>query len=144
MAKRKAKKDDGILLSPKHGLNPSLDTCFWCGKSKGVALLGRIKKSGDDDVEAPKELVMSLEPCDDCKKKFALGVHLIEVDDDGARFNNNEVFAIKDTDGRCHWPTGRYAVIKPEVMKNGKAGSKALCDKTVMDHILGKQEQADA
>ena len=26
-------KDD-IKLSPKHGLNPTMPVCFWCGKEK--------------------------------------------------------------------------------------------------------------
>ena len=122
----------GITLSNKHGLNPSLDICFWCGESKGIALCGRLK----GDAEAPKNMVTSLEPCDKCKEKFKLGVHLIEVVDDGSRFGDNKAFAFVDTDGRPHWPTGRYMVIKPEAVNDGKPGTKALCDKATMDRLL--------
>lgn len=122
----------GITLSKKHGINPSLDICFWCGEPKGLALCGRMK----GDAEAPKNMVTSLEPCDKCKEKFKLGVHLIEVVDDGSHCGNNKAFAFKDTEGKFHWPTGRYVVMKPEAMKGGKAGTKALCDKATMDHIL--------
>lgn len=130
----------GINLSPKHGLNPSLDLCFWCGEAKGVALLGRIhREKGDrEDLEAPREMVTSLEPCDKCKEHFAQGVHLIEVCDDGSRFNNDERFALKDSDGGVHWPTGRWAVVNPAAMKNGKAGGKALCGREAMDHIAAE------
>lgn len=122
----------GITLSKKHGVNPSMDICFWCGEPKGLALFGRMK----GDAEAPKRMVTSLEPCDKCKEKFMLGVHLIEVTDDGSRFGDNKAFAFGDTEGKPHWPTGRYVVMKPEAMKDGKPGTKALCDKATMDRIL--------
>lgn len=122
----------GITLSKKHGVNPSMDVCFWCGEPKGLALCGRIK----GDAEAPKRMVTSLSPCDKCREKFMLGVHLIEVTDDGSRFGDNKAFAFVDTEGKPHWPTGRYVVMKPEAMKDGKAGTKALCDKATMDRIL--------
>lgn len=128
----------GITLSKKHGVNPSLDICFWCGEPKGLALCGRMK----GDAEAPKRMVTSLSPCDKCREKFMLGVHLIEVTDDGSRFGDNKAFAFVDPEGRPHWPTGRYVVMKPEAMKDGKAGTKALCDKATMDRLLqGSKEK---
>lgn len=129
----------GITLSKNHGVNPSLEICFWCGESKGVILCGKLK----GDAEAPKQMVTSLEPCDKCKERFKKGVHLIEVTDDGSHCGNNKAFAFKDTDGKFHWPTGRYVVMKPEAMKDGKAGTKALCDKATMDRLLqgGKEKE---
>lgn len=128
----------GITLSKKHGVNPSMDVCFWCGEPKGLALCGRMK----GDAEAPKRMVTSLSPCDKCREKFMLGVHLIEVTDDGSRFGDNKAFAFVDTEGNTHWPTGRYVVMKPEAMKDGKAGTKALCDKATMDRLLqGSKEK---
>ena len=45
----------GIQVSPKHGLNPTIPVCFWCGKERGeVALLGRLP----GDAEAPKNVVL--------------------------------------------------------------------------------------
>jgi hypothetical protein len=41
---------DSIRLSEKHGVNPSLMLCFYCGEASGVALLGRLK--GDQDSAA--------------------------------------------------------------------------------------------
>ena len=128
----------GIKLSKKHGLNPSLDICFWCGEPKGLALCGRIK----GDAEAPRSMVTSLEPCDKCKDKFKLGVHLIEVIDDGSRFGDNKAFAFVDTEGKPHWPTGRYVVMKPEAVKGGKPGTKALCDRDTMDNIVRSSKAA--
>lgn len=56
-------KDEGIILSPKHGVNPSVMHCFICGKETGVALLGRLK----DDAEAPRDMTNPNELCDNCK-----------------------------------------------------------------------------
>lgn len=134
------KKDKGIELSPKHGVNPSLDICFWCGKPRGVALVGRIRqKGGDNDAEAPREMCTSLDPCPDCAKKIATGVHFIEVSPDGSRFGNNERWAFKPSaDAQPMWPTGRWAVVRPQALKGEhKAGERFLCDKLVMDRITG-------
>ena len=51
---------NSIKISPKYGVNPSLINCFFCGESKGIALMGKLK----NDAEAPKECVMDYEPCD--------------------------------------------------------------------------------
>lgn len=138
MAKSRKSKDDGIELSPRHGLNPMLTTCFWCGESTGVALIGRIRKAGDDDAEAPQRSCVSLEPCDKCRKNFEKGVLIIEVTEDGSQFGNNGRFSLGAKDGPQRlWPTGRYAVLKPEAVKDGKPGGKRLCPPDVMDMILG-------
>ena len=75
-------KDDSILLSPKHGVNPSITHCEICGKEIGIALLGKLKY----DAEAPKDVALGL--CDDCQKVMdAEGVIVIEVRD-GETGNN--------------------------------------------------------
>lgn len=63
-----------IKLSPKHGVNPSITHCECCGKTIGIAMLGKLK----DDAEAPKDIAMGL--CDDCQKVIdADGLMIIEV-----------------------------------------------------------------
>ena len=65
-----------IRVSKKHGINPCIPLCFWCGKEKNeVALLGTLK----GDVEATKSAVLNYEPCDTCKAQMAEGIALIEV-----------------------------------------------------------------
>lgn len=141
----KKRKDDGIELSPKHGLNPMLTTCFWCGEPMGVALVGRIRKKDDNDAEAPRRSFVDLEPCANCRKKFEQGVLLIEVTEDGSKFGNNERFSLGAKNGPKHlWPTGRYAVLRAEAVRNGKPGGKILCDPAVMDKILGAGEAGKA
>lgn len=68
---------DSIKLSPKHGLNPTIPICFWCGKDKNeVALMGKINKK---DSEAPRRLIINYDPCDKCKELFDKGIHVIGV-----------------------------------------------------------------
>ena len=64
-----------IRLSPKYGVNPSLDTCFFCRESIGVVLMGYIK----GDLEAPRTCISSYEPCEACKEKFKQGFLIIEA-----------------------------------------------------------------
>jgi len=70
-------KDKGIPLSEKHGVNPSMSVCFWCGEVKGLVILGKLP----EDAEAPREAIYDLEPCDACKQKMAEGITLFSVDD---------------------------------------------------------------
>lgn len=106
-----------IRVSEKHGLNPTIPVCFYCGKQKNeIALMGHMK----GDIEAPKNMVLDYEPCDECKKQWEKGVTLIEVT------------KVPFPDGRPPiqhdaYPTGRCAVVKPEALVGDfKAGSRAL------------------
>lgn len=72
--------NDSIRLSPKHGVNPTIPVCFWCGRDKGeVALLGKIGKSKTKDPEAPKRMILDYKPCDKCKELFSKGIHVFGV-----------------------------------------------------------------
>jgi len=129
-----------IRLSKKHGLNPALAVCFWCGKEMGVAICGRMK----GDAEAPRRMVCSLEPCPECRKAFEKGVHIVEVTADGEMFGNNKAFSIRDENGNLLYPTGRHAVLNPESIRNGKPGMTRLSDKETMDAIASKVRKAEA
>jgi hypothetical protein len=69
--------NNNIRLSPKYGVNPSVQICFFCKESMGLALLGKLP----DDTKAPREIILSYDPCDSCKEIFSKGVLLIEVND---------------------------------------------------------------
>lgn len=84
-----------LRLSPKHCVNPSLGLCFFCHKAKEVILFGLMK----DDAEAPRQVVMNQEPCDDCREYMAKGVICISI--------NPKL----TTDKRDPWRSGRWAVI---------------------------------
>ena len=63
---------DSILLSPKHGVNPTIPVCFWCGREKNeVALMGYLKGRGGEDIAAPMHMVIDYEPCDECRQNMA-------------------------------------------------------------------------
>ncbi len=82
-----------ITLSPNHGVNPCLPICIYCGEEKNeIALLGKLP----GDKEAPKNLVINYEPCDNCQAGMKTGIAFLEVDD------------------TTHKPTGAYMVVKKE------------------------------
>lgn len=48
-----------IKFSPKHGLNPTIPVCFFCGQQKNeIAFMGRLA----GDAEAPRNLILDYEP----------------------------------------------------------------------------------
>ena len=61
MARKKKEKEPSIRLSEKHGLNPTLGVCFFCGEETGeIGLLGKLK----GDREASTSLsVLSMPSC---------------------------------------------------------------------------------
>jgi len=91
-------KDKSIRLHPKHGVNPTIPLCFWCGEEKNeLALLGAAYKG-----EAPKNLLLDYEPCDACKALMDKGITLVE--------------ASPNADGTPKF-TGRWAVVSEEAIE---------------------------
>lgn len=65
-----------IRLSDKHGVNPSITQCYYCGGDSGIALLGRMK----GDKKAPMKIgVVDMRPCNKCEDYMKQGVILISV-----------------------------------------------------------------
>lgn len=96
-----------IRLSPKYGVNPTIPICFWCGEKKNeIALMGLIgdRRKGED-IEAPRNMILDYEPCDDCKEKMSLGVVCVEVSSE-PRWKSQP--SLSDD----HYPTGCWSVIK--------------------------------
>lgn len=125
-----------ILLSPKHGLNPTIPICFWCGKEKNeIALMGRIGDARKgEDFEAPMQAVFDYEPCDRCREKMSLGFTLIE-----ATTAPNQTTRMQMQPGV--YPTGRYAVIREEAarrlfVKTDLSKGKAFVDHELFDLVL--------
>ena len=118
----------GIKVSPKHGLNPTIPICFWCGKERGeVALLGRLP----GDAEAPKNVVLDYEPCECCRAGMARGFTLME-----ATSQPNDRGQVEAQAGV--YPTGRFLVIKKEVALKafGDIGSDKAYVDAAMFHRL--------
>ena len=97
---------NSIRLHPTHGLNPTITTCFFCGKEKNeIALLGNAFKE-----RAPMHMVLDKKPCDECKGLMAQGVMLISVRD--GEHNDNP------------YRTGKIAVVKEEAAQKMFTGFK--------------------
>lgn len=94
-----------IRISEKHGLNPSMDICFFCGEAKGIALFGKMK----GDKEAPRNVLLNYEPCDKCKDAMSKGTTIIEVVTE-----DNGNMPIQDG----IYPTGRWCVVRREAAYN--------------------------
>lgn len=128
---------NGIKLSPKYGVNPTIPICFWCGKERGeIALMGHI---GDgrkhEDFEAPKYMVIDFEPCEECKKNMALGFTVME-----ATNSPNSISRVEMQKGV--YPTGRFMVLKAEaahrIFKGLADGvSKAFVDVATFTQLFG-------
>lgn len=92
-----------VSLSKHHGLNPSVDLCFFCNEPKGVALVGAMSKRKreamfgpelakeaeyndvDNDAAAPRAVVYGMEPCSKCRSLMEKGVILISVDEEKSK-----------------------------------------------------------
>ena len=89
-----------MLLSKKHGLNPTIEMCWLCNKDKGLLLFGRMK----GDVAAPRKTVFNTEPCDECKEWQKKGIILISIRD-GEEGSDNP------------YRTGGWCVVKAAYLK---------------------------
>jgi len=94
--------NDSIKLHPEYGLNPTLATCIICGEETGeIAFLGANYKG-----EAPKNMVLTVKPCEKCHKKYLTkGVLLVEAEEKQVRKHLKRV------------PTGLITVIRNEAFK---------------------------
>ncbi len=91
-----------IRVSEKHGVNPSMGVCFFCGEDDGTIILpGRL----EGDKEAPRRAVWSHEPCPTCKDYMKQGVILISVRAD------------PDADVTNPYRTGGFVVMKDEAIE---------------------------
>lgn len=109
-----------VRLHEKYGLNPTISQCIICGREKNeIALLGAGYKG-----EAPMHMVISIEPCDECKKKYlSIGVLLVEA--------TNEYRPLRGRASKLiPVPTGSCKVIKDEAFKrmfNIEIPKKKIC-----------------
>lgn len=93
-----------MRLHAKHGLNPTMAICFWCGETREILLLGASYEG-----EAPREMLTDYEPCDNCKSLMDGGVTLLEVSE------APKMEGLKPIQDR-YYPTGRWMVIKEEAV----------------------------
>lgn len=137
-------RKDEIILSEKHGLNPSMSVCFFCGEVKGIALMGHIgdKRKGED-LEAPKQCITDYEPCEQCKENMNLGITLIEVTTTQPVDNRPPLTAKGDTQV---YPTGRWSVLTEEGAKkvfkqDYEAGQKLFVDPELFNMLMPNEKE---
>jgi len=63
----------GLRLDSKHGVNPSMVVCFWCGEPDSLVLFGKLTSStkealGSFSDEAPRYILQDTCPCQACLK----------------------------------------------------------------------------
>ena len=109
----------GLYLSEQHGVNPSLDQCFYCMKDKGVILFGKMRQTqikalrdaglmhdkSENDPEAPRHVCMDMAPCNECAELMEKGIILISVDEK------------KTTDPKNPWRSGGWIVVAEDYIK---------------------------
>lgn len=109
---------DYITISPRHGLNPSLAVCFYCGEDTGEIVIPGMMKG---DREAPRRGVWGYEPCPKCKEFMTQGVILIGVD------------ASKTTDPKNPYRDGNWCVVTAEAI------SRIVYPPTKADEIIRRR-----
>ena len=94
----------GVRISKEFGINPSVDTCFICGKETSVVLFGTsYKDENGKTAEAPQK-VCTGHICDNCK----------QIIDKGGIF----FIAVKDGEtGKNPYRTGQFAAVKEEAVQ---------------------------
>lgn len=94
----------GVRISEKYGLNPSIDTCFICGKEINVILFGTAYKDENGKTAKAPKITCTGNICNDCKK----------IIDEGAIF----FIAVKDGEtGKNPWRTGQIGALKEEAVQ---------------------------
>ena len=99
-----------IILSPRHGVNPSVEVCPLCYEDTGsLLLLGKLK----GDRAAPRR-VAAQDPCDKCKGHMTRGVILFSVRDNDKGYRTGGFVVMKDEAVRRIFnaiPEGRCAAV---------------------------------
>lgn len=124
----------GIPLSHKHAVNPSLDICFFCKKAKGVVLFGalnrrkmeqtfgkkftkeHLKHTDEYDSEAPREVVLDIEPCKDCPVFYPhaeRGCFIVQAEEREVEVRENGRRVLK----RVPAPTGPFVVLRDDAVR---------------------------
>jgi len=117
-----------VKISKKYGVNPSVDTCYICGKEYGVVLFGTsYKDKNGKTAEAPRT-VCTGNICPDCQKIIDDGgVFIIETED--------------KTDKKNPYRTGRLVAIKKEsaerIFQEGSYKSINYMEHSTFETIFG-------
>ena len=138
LSKERIKKmKDSIKISPAHGLNPGMISCFWCGEPMGFALYGKISTPDNKDAKAPHMMSISLDPCDKCMENFKKGITAVCVQEMTVFMNENNAESVPDflqitLDNEKYVVTGACSVIK----KDAQVLHKLFPDKEAYEQVI--------
>lgn len=125
-------------FSPKHGVNPTIAVCAWCGESKNeIAMLGKIDR---EDSQAPMYSVLDYVPCDKCAEQWSMGVAILEATTERPTPYRPP---IKQDNGVDIYPTMRVVVINAESASQifgseMSAGQRILLEDKAFEQIFGE------
>lgn len=105
----------GIHLSKQFGINPSIDTCFICGKETNLVLFGTsYKDENGKTAQAPMKICTG-DICDNCKQIIEEGGIFFIAVKDGERGNNpyrtGQITAVKEEAVQRMFPDFPYKKI---------------------------------
>lgn len=102
----------GIPLSEKHGVNPTIPTCFYCLEPMNeILLLGKLP----GDVKAPMNCgIFHMEPCDVCQDRRKERVHFIVLKDEQT-IEEIERQRVKHNEYQAYLPRSRCRPFVPDV-----------------------------
>ena len=93
-----------LIISEEHGVNPSIDTCFICGKETNIILFGTSYKDENGKTAKAPMKTCTGGLCDDCQK----------IIDEGGIF----FIAVKDGEyGNNPYRTGQIGALKEEAVQ---------------------------
>lgn len=142
--KARVAKRSSITLSKKHGVNPTIPICFWCGKEKNeIAMLGKLP----GDMEAPRSMWIpgDYDPCEECEQNWNKGIRVIEA-------SNAPVLYPEQPSYYGAYPTGNNIILEPNkievIFKNvdfDKIREKKMCfmDKSAFTKLLYLRENEE-
>lgn len=114
-----------VRLSPKHGMNPSIAKCYFCGGDTGeVILAGRLK----GDAQAPREAVWHKNPCPACVEYMKQGVIIIGVISPNYKGEEPE-------------RTGHFMVVSDDFIRRNIT-PKELADKILHKRVVFMKKEA--
>lgn len=136
-----------IKISQKHGLNPSIPVCMFCGQQKNeIVLFGKIGGK-NEDVEAPKNAIIDYEPCDKCKELIGDNILVVGVEDRGARNIMPIQGNLVPTGTWCVMPEEsavRIFQLEGEMKDNVLREKRLLVDNVILEGLLKQHEKAVA
>ncbi len=110
---------NNIYLDDKHGVNPSIAQCFYCGQDDKLILVGKKTKGFNgvsDDNQMPQKCgIIDMEPCPECREFMNQGIILISISDDS---ENEMMLANEENRPPNPFRTGKFAVVKDHFIEH--------------------------